>query len=125
MVRSGVAHVAPPQVRRQHGKGRARQRGLRAGRDFRHRPSSDGAAGDPGDEFAALPFPVAADFDRAAVQVDDLLDHGQPDSQARSAAGGAAMGLGENIEHMGQQVGADASPGIAHADAEASRRSRQ
>jgi hypothetical protein len=45
----------------------------------------------------------------------DALDQRQADAQAALRAVGRAVGLGEQVEHVRQQLGVDAAAVVAHA----------
>src|SRR5438093_1432400 len=53
---------------------------------------------------------------RSAVQLDDVADDGQPESEAAVEPGRTAVGLLEPLEDVGQEGRADALPGVAHRD---------
>jgi hypothetical protein len=61
---------------------------------------------------------LAADADAAAVGLDELLDDGQPRSQATARAVAGRVALREAVEHERQEVGGDALPGVDDLDAQ-------
>ena len=63
-------------------------------------------------ERRARAFARALGADRAAVQLDQLLDDRQAQPQAAVAAGGGGVGLAEAVEHVRQELGRDALAGV-------------
>ena len=72
-------------------------------------------------ELASLAGPVAVGGHAAVVQLDQRPDQGQSDSQSAARARQGLIGLGEQVEHLGQQLGGDADPVVADADRSTSR----
>ncbi len=68
-------------------------------------------------ELGALTFAVAGDGDVAAVQFDQPFDQRQADPQAPLGTLQVSVDLGEHGEHIGEHLGRDPQPRIAHADA--------
>src|SRR5262249_55030371 len=58
------------------------------------------------DERRALAFAPALHTDRAAVQLDEILDDGQSKSQAAIASGRRGIGLTKAFEHIREKFGA-------------------
>ncbi|KAF1858502.1 hypothetical protein Lal_00015019 [Lupinus albus] len=67
-------------------------------------------------ERAAAPRAGAGGVDVAAVQFDELAHEGEAQAQAALRAVERARGLREQVEHDGQQVGADAVAVVAHGE---------
>ena len=67
-------------------------------------------------EERSLADAVALHLDAALVQLDEALDHGEPDAEAALAAIKGALALGEELEHMRQQLRVDADAVVAYGD---------
>ena len=89
------------------------------------RPSDMSARVGAGGCFAAgsrmanslpLPGPSLSRRDAAAVHLDQLLDHREPDPQPPFGAGERAVPLGEELEHLRQLLGRDADAVVPDAD---------
>src|SRR4051812_1027927 len=74
--------------------------------------------GESHDELAPLVQAIAPGHDTPAVHLRELLDDGQPDSQAPLRPGQGAVALREELEHLRQLIGWDACPVIPDADAD-------
>ena len=74
---------------------------------------SRGQGGQRHDELAAL-AENACRADGAAVQIDESLHQAQADAQAPLRAVERAVGLSEQIEDVGQQLGRNTDAGVAH-----------
>src|SRR5581483_11666257 len=68
-------------------------------------------------ERAAQAWACASYGDSSAVQLDQALDQRQADAQATLGAIEPAVGLGEQVEHMRQQVRGDTHAVVLHPDA--------
>ena len=55
-------------------------------------------------ERAALPFSGALGLDRAAVQLHEVFDDGQPQAQGPRGPRGRGIRLAEALEHMRQEL---------------------
>ena len=62
---------------------------------------------------------------QSAVEIDQLLDQGQADSESAVLACRRGIFLPEPLEQVGQELGPDPFPAISHADLGAGDRVRQ
>ena len=72
--------------------------------------------GEPDGEFRAAARPLAVDPDGPAVQRHEPLDQGQADPQAAAATVERGVGLGEEVEDAGEEIGGDPRAVVADAD---------
>ena len=76
----------------------------------------DDHQGQPHPKRRAFPFAGAGCLYRAAVHFDDVANDRQAQSQAARLAGRARLRLTKSLEDIGQEVRADAHPGVADDD---------
>src|SRR6202022_57654 len=79
----------------------------------RHLP---GRGGQPDDELAAMPGPLAERVDGAAVKLDQAAHQREADPEAALRTIRQLIALDEELEHRREPLGRDASPVVAHAD---------
>src|ERR687886_741325 len=70
----------------------------------------------PDRELAPRARPLAPGRDAAAVELDELLDDGQPDAEAPLAPGERPVPLGEQLEHLRELLRRDAVPSVFDRD---------
>src|SRR5207249_11402196 len=70
----------------------------------------------PDRERRPLPLALALDLDRAAVQLDDVVDDREPETQAAVRARVRAVGLPEGLEDVRQELGRDPLALVADGD---------
>ena len=61
-----------------------------------------------------MPFACTIGPHRSAVSLYDVLDQGQPQSEARVTSRDAVVLLPKSVEHVRQELGSDAHSRIAH-----------
>jgi hypothetical protein len=67
-------------------------------------------------ERGSVPFPEALDPYGSALQLDQMLDDGEPQAQASVSACRRGIRLPEALEHVRDELGFYADPGIGGAD---------
>ena len=72
--------------------------------------------GQPDDEFAAEPGPLASRFDAAAVHADEALHQRQSDAESALRSPRRAIDLHEHVEDLRERVRRNADAVVLHAD---------
>ena len=75
-----------------------------------------GMKGEGDGKSGPLADAIALGLDGAAMKFDELLDDGKTEAEAAELAAGAAVGLAEAIEDIGEEIGVDAQAGVGNAN---------
>src|SRR6266850_227763 len=67
-------------------------------------------------ESRALPFPGTLDANRPSMQLGQMFDDGQSETQAAVTARDRGIGLPEPVEYKGQELRFDADPAVFDRD---------